>query len=461
VIPEAVVLLAALALGGAEDGTPPPPPLPVEVDTAPLPPKGADLDLVGESRQTAERVERIRGIRFAGLPPPVRAGEDVRKEAALRRVGSAQPPAVLSARGRAWAELGLGGEGSPRRLVEAVAADLQQIGYDPDGRRLLVDPSALSSDDFAPREGDDATSSLLLATGVRPDEPALAHMLMHALQRGRTGAEPLRGTTDELLAACAWAEGEANLVATLLLFEGMGIESQVLERALDPGHLLGGSLLPASLDVLSGVEGPLLDFVYREGYVQAAAAYRAGGWKALDKASSGRRSTRDVLHPNRTPLVPVAIPDPVPPKGSSLVDRDSLGEQGIVVLVSLLTGKDNLGMMAGDGWAADALFRFEPEAAVAGGDGQTVWITRWISEEEAADFEYGVERSLSARFPGAALTPERPGERKLLGGQRVFRLARTGQEVTLRILSAAADALASPPPAKSKPTTRRKPTKSK
>jgi hypothetical protein len=454
------MLLAALALGGAEGGTPPPAPFPVEVNTTPLPPKGADMDLIGESRQTADRVERIRGLRFGALPAPVRAGEDVRKEAALRRVGSAQPASVLSARGRAWADLGLGGEGSPRRLLEAVAGDLQQVGYDPDGRRLLVDPSALSADDFAPKEGEDSTSSLLLATGVRPDEPALAHMLIHALQRSRTGAEPMRGTTDELLAACAWAEGEANLVATLLLFEGIGIESQVLERALDPGHLLGGSLLPASLDVLPGVEGPLLDFVYREGYAQAAAAYRAGGWKALDKAASGRRSTRDVLHPGRTPLVPAAIPDPPPPKGSSLVDRDSLGEQGIVVLVSSLTGKDNLGMMAGDGWSGDALFRFEPEGALAGGDGQTVWITRWISAEEAADFEYGIERSLSARFPGAALTPARPGERKMLGGQRVYRLARNGQEVTLRIASAAADAQASPP-AKSKPTTGRKPAKSK
>ncbi len=455
------LLLAALALGGAGVGEPPTATPSTAGEAVPPPPKGADEDLLEETRQTATRVERIRGLRFGAAPIAVRASAEERKASALRRVESAQPGATLAARGRAWADLGLGGVGSPRALLDAVAGDLQSIAYDPEVRRLLVDPAALSADDFAPREHDDSTTSLLLATGVRPDEPALVHLLVHALQRGRSPADPMRGTTDEALAACAWSEGEANLVAVLFLFEGLGIQSDVLEHAMDPGHLLGGSLLPPSLDVLPGVEGSFLDFVFREGYAQAVGGYRAGGFRGVDKALAGRRTTRDVLHPDRAPLAPAAIPEPQPPKGMALIDRDALGEEGIVVLVSSLTGKDNLGMMTGDGWAGDALFRFEPREAAAGQDGVTVWISRWISPEEAADFEYGVERTLSARFPAGTLVPAGPDTRRMVAGEKVFRLSRVGQEVTLRISPASAEPPAPPPPAKKKAPAGRTPTKSK
>ncbi len=438
-IPEAAILLAAMALARAE-GAPLPVGAPPEAEEAlPAQPKGADLDLLDESRRTAQRVERIRGLRFAGVPPAVRAGDAPRREAASRRVAAACPASRLAARGRAWADLGFGGVEAPRRFLDALAGDLQGIGFDASGPRVLVDASLLSAEDFAPKEGSDSASSLLLATGVRPDEPALAHVLMHALQLSRTGSDPMSGTIDATLAASAWAEGEANLVAVLYLFEGLGIQSEVLAHALDPGQLLGGTLLPASLDVLPGVEGPLLDFVFREGYAQAASAYRAGGFKALDRGVAARRTTRDVLHGDRAPLVPAPIPEPTAPAGRVLADRDSLGEEGIVVLVSSLTGKDNLGLMAGDGWAGDALFRYEIEGTAADREGVTVWETRWITADEAADFEYGIERSLTSRFPGVALAPASPGERRMVAGGRSFRLSRKGQQVTLRICSEVAD----------------------
>jgi hypothetical protein len=396
------------------------------------------MDLLDEARHTAQRLERIRGLRFAGIPPAVRAGEAARKEAASKRVEAALPVSTLVARGRAWADLGLGGGDAPRRLLEALADDLRGIGFDAVGRRVLVDPSLLPAEDLAPKEGEDSTSSLLLATGVRPDEPALAHVLMHALERGRTGGDPIAGTTDATLAASAWAEGEANVVAVLYLFDGLGIQSEVIERALDPGQLLGGTLVPASLDLLPGVEGLLLDFVFREGYAQAAGSYKRGGFRALDRGAAGRRTTRDVLHPDRAPLVPVQIPEPPAPKGWVLADRDALGEEGIVVLVSSLTGKDNLGLMAGDGWAGDALFRFEPEGLPAGRDGLTVWVSRWVSADEAAEFEYGIERSLTGRFPGTTLESPASGERRMVAAGRVFSLSKTGQQVTLQISSEAA-----------------------
>ncbi len=323
------------------------------------------MELLEESRRTAQHVERIRALRFAAVPPAVRAGEPARREAAERRVAAADATSSLAARGRAWEDLGLGGPASPRRLLGALALDIQGVALDREGRKVLVDPSFLTAEDFAPKEGEDAGSVLLLATGVRRDEPPLAHVLVHALQRGRTGADPLAGTTDAALAASAWAEGEANLVAIFYLLEGLGLEGQVLEKTLDPGQWLDGALLPASMDVLPGVEAFFMDFVYREGYAQAVGAFRTSGWKGVDRSVAGRRTTRDLLHPDRPPLAVAAIADPPAPNGWILADRDSLGEEGIVALVSILSGKDNLGLMAGDGWAGDALLRFESQAGSA------------------------------------------------------------------------------------------------
>jgi len=432
-------LLAFLALAGPEEPpreTASPPASQGDETPPPLEGEGELLDV---SRSAAGRVERIRGLRFSAPPPAVRASAAVRAAVASRRVAAAVPEAALGARGRAWADLGMGGPETPRHVLEALAADLQGIAFDSVGSKVLVDPVLLSPDDFAPRETEDPTSSVLLATGVRPDEPALVHVLMHALQRSRIGTDPMGGTTDATLAASAWAEGEANLVAVLFLFEGLGIQGQVIGHTLDPGELLGGTLLPAGLDILPGVEGLLLDFVFREGYAQAASSYNAGGFRAIDRAMTGRRTTRDVLHPDRAPLPATDLPAPAAPKGFVLADRDSLGEQGIIALVSSLTGKDNLGLMAGDGWAGDALFRFEPEGVATASDGITVWATRWVSPEEAADFEYGLERSLSGRFPAVSLLRTGETERALTAGGRHFRLSRSGVEVVLRISSQVED----------------------
>jgi len=113
-----------------------------------------------------------------------------------------------------------------------------------------------------------------------------------------------------------------------------------------------------------------------------------------------------------------------------LADRDALGEEGIVVLISTWTGKDNLGLIAGDGWTGDALFRWEPPK---GGDGVTQWITRWASPEEAADFEYAFLRGARARFPRSAPDPEAEGPHTFEGPDRTVVVQRQDKEVQVRI----------------------------
>jgi hypothetical protein len=413
----AVVALAALA---AED--------PVVVHGS------ADVELLQAVRTVAGRVADWRGVAFPAMPLAVRAGEAERRAAALEILRTWIDAERLAARGRAWSDLGLGSEGTAAEIYAALAEDLDGMAVAKDGRRLFVDPGRLSEADFAPAEGTDPAAAILLTTGVRPDEPAAAHLADHALdlQMGAPGAP---ATTDALLAARAWIEGRANLFACRLLFEGVGAVDILHAASFDPSSVLQGTLVPGTYFGGSPTARSLLYFVYGEGFAQAAAVAKSGGPRAIARAASARRTSRDVLHPDRPPagegdgLPPLRR---VPP-GYALADTDSLGEQGIVTLVSVATGKDNLGLMAGDGWRADALFRYE--RAPAGGDrgqGFTFWVSRWISPAEAEDFAYGVGRVLQARFPGRAL--EMAGEGRLLvrTADRLYRLDRAGETVTVR-----------------------------
>ncbi len=123
-----------------------------------------------------------------------------------------------------------------------------------------------------------------------------------------------------------------------------------------------------------------------------------------------------------------------------LADVDTLGEQAIVVLVSTLTGKDSLGLLAGEGWAGDRLYRWEPDQG--SGEGATEWITRWTTSgtelvrsaaQTAADFDYAFGRALEARFPGRALEARGDGVRTLTTGERVYRIERSAAEVRVRV----------------------------
>ena len=390
-------------------------------------------------------VGRIRGVPLEFVPDLVRADEDERHAAASRRAAAVLPAERLAARGRAWSDLGLGDTGAPRRLYERLAEDLGPIAYDPSSRRVLVAPGRLAGTDSAPDGEDDPIDSLLLAAGVRPDEPVLAHVLVHALDRSRTGRDYLSKTTDETLAAAAWVEGEANLVAILYLFDGLGVGGQVVERRLDPGSVLGGSLLPSGLDRLPGAVGALLDFVYRDGFDQASAAFASGGWGTVDRAAASRRTTRDVLHRDR-PASPAAstAEAPAPLPGFVLKDSDSLGEQGIVTLVSLGTGKDNLGLMAGDGWIGDLLCRFE-SAEDGSSPGYTVWSIRLRGEQDAEEMEYGLRRSLESRFPGREIETPSPGSSRIAIDGRAHVLERKGSDVRLWIVPEALEGRAGVP----------------
>jgi hypothetical protein len=432
-----VIVLAALA-----QASEPAPAAPQGSSSTTLTLKGADLQLLGSVREISKEVQAIRGQKFDRPPVAVRTPDHMREVAATIRALNVLRRDRLDARGRAWADLGLGAPSSPETLYIALAADLAGIGFDPDGNRLLVAPDRLTVDDFAAEldEGD-GRSTVLMETGVRVDEPVLCHLLMHVRQRERAGGDSLAETTDALLARSAWAEGEANLVAIRYLFAGMGLADGVLEESLDLADVLDGILVPTIYSQLSGSERGLVSFVYDEGYATTVEVFRSGGWEALDKAIVERQTTRDVIHRDRKPskVDPCETHPPSQAVGLNLIDQDTLGEQAIFVLVSTLTGKDNLALQAGDGWAGDRLYRWE-----SGGEGHagvTLWVTRWNGEESAKDFDYAIVRTLAARFPERPPITLEGGERVIQTSGHVYRLRREGREVRFQVSSREFDSL--------------------
>jgi len=419
--------LAALFLAGVVSAASAP-----VVPTAPAV-RGADEALLAEVRRVGARVAALRGSSFDRPPLAVRAPEDLRQAAAVIRARGALGRERLAARGRAFADLGLGDEEAPERLLARLADDLPGVALDPAGR-LFVDPARLSARDFAPGDAGSGPSTVLLWTGMRPDEPLVAHMLAHLGQRQRLGRDTLESTTDALLARAAWAEGEANLVALLDLFGGLGLGRQALESRIGPGDVLDGALVPPGLAGAPGIEGRLLRFVYLDGFAAALERLGRGGFAALDAALGERVTTSQVLHPARE-VVPAVPPPPVAEAGFEVADVDTVGEQAIVALIAEWTGKDSLGLQAGDGWAGDRLARLERPAAPEAG--RTEWLTRWESADHAAEFEYAWGRSIQARFPQAAALPSAAaGEHGVVAGSLAFRWGRQGSEVRVRVAAA-------------------------
>jgi len=405
-----------------------------------------DPDLARSVRRIGEELAQARGEGFDRPPRAVRSPAvltDIAVEArAYRTVG----PSRLEARGRAWNDVGLGGPVSPQLLWLALARDLPGIDLDVDGARLLVSPTRLTDDDYGVTSDErlyvpdgegtvhelrpegagtdvaDDAGDFLLATGVRPDEPLLAHYLMHLRQLERHGEDSIRETTDGLLAAAAWSEGEANLVSLYFLFKGVGLARTVLTGPVGPADFLDGQLIPDVVEESSPMDASLLRFVYEDGYDFAIERFRAQGWNVF--LGPGPSSTADLLNPDPSRAA-VRWPDPTPPgEGLVAVDTDSLGAQATLSLISIWTGRSQDGLNAARNWVGDRLIRWER----APDDGVTVWETRWRTEAAATGFAAAFEKVVRRRDPR---TVEEEGA--LSSKFRRFRIDRDGASVRIEV----------------------------
>lgn len=419
--------------------------------------RGADANLTRSVRRIADQLVQLRGESFSRKPNAIRSPDVMADVVAEARAYRVIAPQRLEARGRGWNDLGFGGPASPTLLWLTLSRDLPGIDLDADGRRLLVSPSILTQDDygvgtderiFVPdgqgghhelRPGESGETSerasadsdaadFLLATGVRPDEPLLAHYLIHLRQLERRGEDSLRETTDGLLAAAAWAEGEANLVSLYFLFRGVGLARAVLTGPVGPGDFIDGRLLPDALSEATPLDAELLDFVYEGGYDHAIGHWRESGWGVFDGPAP--RTTRQLLDPTRPPADLTWPPAEPPAPGLRSVDSDRLGQHAIASLVSIWTGSGARGLAAGAGWAGDRLTRWESSPD----EGVTVWETRWETEADAAEFAEAFEQVVRRRDRSAAeAATDRVGEAILETRFRRFVIFREANRVKIEI----------------------------
>ena len=222
----------------------------------------------------------------------------------------------------------------------------------------------------------------------------------------------------------------------LYLFSAMGLTGEVIERGLRPSNVLEGRLEP-DLGGLSSVDARLLEFPYGEGYHQASQAFKRGGWQAVTDAALSRRSTWGVMHPEGGSFSACEVDlEAGQLDGFHQADQDMLGAHAVSVLIAELSGKDNLGLIAAEGWRCDELVRWELPGDPAGGI--TTWDTYWADAQAAKDFVYGYRRGLERRFGGKGEKgPD--GALKWRQQGREYSVTPAGEQVRVLIRPAAAD----------------------
>jgi len=220
----------------------------------------------------------------------------------------------------------------------------------------------------------------------------------------------------------------------------MGIGDSIFQHDVDPTRVLDGRLVGVAIEALPAVERSFLLFVHQEGFAQVVARYRAGGWKGVEQASVQRSSSRDLLHPDRAGAAGLDLaPATAPLPGLAVADEDRIGEQGIVALVSSRTGKDDLALVAADGWLGDRLLRWEKEGGSDPQQGVTLWESGWATEDDAKEFAYAIGRSIEDGLAGTAMDDPVEGRKTWRFGARKARVERQGTRVVMRIAPIALD----------------------
>jgi hypothetical protein len=284
----------------------------------------------------AERVERIRGLRFDFLP---------------------RPQVISARRFRRLSERDARRAGATRELAagSVVAKLLGLVPPDADLSGLAGDTAGLAAAAYDPRRG----RLYVIREAVPGDrgltEFVLAHELTHALEDQRFGLAELDEVTDDrALAELALVEGTATAVMT-----------EYARRHLSVLDLAGSAL---GLDTgTGGVPDFLVEqlgFAYLRGAAFVERLHRAaGGWNVVDIALRHNlpASTEQILHPRKYLLgerpLPVALGAAPGPRWR-LAGGGSIGEFATGQLLRVGLSED-AARAAAAGWGGDryALWR--------------------------------------------------------------------------------------------------------
>jgi hypothetical protein len=210
------------------------------------------------------------------------------------------------------------------------------------------------------------------------EETVMVHELMHALQDQHfslsSREKALVRDTDANLAYHAVLEGEAVLVMMAHMLEKNGVS---LDEVVKDDSMLAMLGTAVQADSMIDPSTPryfaeMLKFPYLEGLKFVAAAYRRGGWKAVDAIHANPpHSSREILDPDayfaRKPSAPARRFDPKAPAGA--IAAEHLGVFHWRFLV---------GAKPSEGWVDDRVVVYP--------DGRVDVSTTWESDAHATAF---------------------------------------------------------------------------
>ena len=233
------------------------------------------------------------------------------------------------------------------------------------------------------------------------------HELTHALQDQEFDLavliDPLKGTSDQLMARSALVEGDATAVMFDYSRNVMGqpglaaqdnVDSIIMQNVAGAAFMTGMNTTPSSLQYM-------LLFPYTSGLRFAHHLLKKGGYKEIDKAFRELPgTTEEVLHPEKyysTAKDYVLITDEEVLKNypnTKIVYKDTFGEFSVSALLSTFT-KDHLkAAKAAAGWGGDLAAILSEE----NGKSFVVWDTRWDSNKDAEEFFTAYTDALSVHL---------------------------------------------------------------
>ncbi len=224
-------------------------------------------------------------------------------------------------------------------------------------------------------------------------EMVWAHELAHAAQEHRfrlpSHMMAMRGDGDRQRAASAVAEGEAMLV--MFLAGPAGDDAEALAGvAATVAKQAQAMAFPSDVPAYFVAD---LVFPYSNGFSTALAAYRAGGWPAVDRLlAHPPATTAALLHPDRPAAGTVPAGELLPaPDGWEDVLTDTVGEWGVAFLLARHLGDPEADEVA-SGWDGDRIRlireRAHPERWALD------WRVRCRTEAARAALESAMQRAL-------------------------------------------------------------------
>ncbi len=265
------------------------------------------------------------------------------------------------------------------------------------------------------------------------DQVTYAHETVHALQDQHFDLAAMLDSeqnlsTDQSLALRSLVEGDATVAELDYLLSDMSLARDYLAevQGMDTG----------SLDDLPAFLVGTLTFPYNHGYAFVQFLYDEGGWDLVNAAYEDLpASSEQVMHPEKyldgELPVDVAVPDYSGQLGEEWqeIDRDTMGEY----VISILLGESDLSAnqveIASSGWGGDAYAVFATDDDLA-----VIWQSAWDSEQDASEFARALTIRESARLNGEVTTN---GNQVLIqGDDAIVQIIQDGANVTYRQVSA-------------------------